>query len=65
MFAQLTALSYLTSYLDILSTHPYPSITMAVSSISKTALRRAMAGTTTFNGARTYASKVSPSPYHP
>ncbi|KAM0691309.1 hypothetical protein Q7P36_010080 [Cladosporium allicinum] len=30
---------------------------MAVSSISKTALRRAMAGNTAFNGARTYASK--------
>jgi hypothetical protein len=42
---------------------------MAVSSISKTALRRAMAGNTAFNGARTYASKtaVSPNifPYHP
>ena len=38
---------------------------MAVSSISKTALRRAMAGNTSFNGARTYASKVSPSAYHP
>jgi len=32
---------------------------MAVSSISKTALRRAMAGNTTFNGARTYASKTA------
>jgi hypothetical protein len=38
---------------------------MAVSSISKTALRRAMAGNTAFNGARTYASKVSSSAYHP
>jgi len=28
-------------------------------------LRRAMAGNTAFNGARTYASKVSSSAYHP
>lgn len=35
---------------------------MAVSSISKTALRRAMAGNTAFNGARTYASKTAVSP---
>lgn len=41
---------------------PHTSTTMAVSSISKTALRRAMAGNTAFNGARTYASKTAVSP---
>lgn len=42
--------------------HHHTSHTMAVSSISKTALRRAMAGNTAFNGARTYASKTAVSP---
>ena len=56
----------ITFYLSLIHIPPpHTSITMAVFSISKTALRRAMAGNTAFNGARTYASKVSSSAYHP